>query len=267
MIPAGCAVAEATAVAAAWAGWWLIVSFSVCADMSSNLALVRVAYIPAFLVCERHVFLMDSSALLANTAIANVEASLAFTLANKLVDGMLSMDQRPWILAVMCLVFLSLIKTAASSFLGRNAFADMGNQVLILSLSRLVLLQASFHEYLDDCMKHSSDIPKWLQIRFSAASASSPLFEYIRRFLEIAFVVVVLSAIAKLLTTSQAIQQQLGTLMVNMQRIFAETVAAIVTDPQIKMLIVLWGLCILPSISKKIGEFKTASSSASFFLV
>ena len=105
-----------------------------------------------------------------------------------------------------------------------------------------------------------------MQIRISTVTASSSLFEYVRRFLEIAFVVVILSACVKLLsrTTLAAMTaaQQMSTLMVNMQRIFAETVAGIITDPEIKKLIVLWGLCILPSISSTIGEFKKLSASS-----
>lgn len=106
-----------------------------------------------------------------------------------------------------------------------------------------------------------------MQIRINAVTASSPLFEYVRRFLEIAFIVVILSACVKLMssTTLAAVTavQQMSTLMVNMQRIFAETVAGIITDPEIKKLIVLWGLCILPSISSTIGEFKKLSAALS----
>lgn len=115
------------------------------------------------------------------------------------------------------------------------------------------------------------------QIRLSAASATSPLFEYVRRFTEIAFVVAMLSASVKILSSRKEAMsitavQHISTLMVNMQRIFAETVAGIVTDPGIRKLIVLWGLCILPSISRRISDFKKLSASSNgqknqFFLM
>lgn len=107
-----------------------------------------------------------------------------------------------------------------------------------------------------------------MQIRISTANASSPLVEYLRRFLEITFVVVALYAIVKILPTlarspspsgsssgsaaaaSSIASRQLGTLMINMQRTFAETVAGLITDPEIRRLIVLWGACIMPSISR-----------------
>lgn len=81
------------------------------------------------------------------------------------------------------------------------------------------------------------------------------------------FVVVVLYAIVKFIpvlgnkrvgTSSfdmgSIASRQLSTLMVNMQRTFAETVTGIVADPELRRLIVLWGVCILPSISKVLGR-------------
>jgi hypothetical protein len=44
-----------------------------------------------------------------------------------------------------------------------------------------------------------------------------------------------------------------------MQRTFAETVASIVIDPELRRLIVLWGICILPSISAVLGKFKSSA--------
>lgn len=38
------------------------------------------------------------------------------------------------------------------------------------------------------------------------------------------------------------------------QRTFAETVASIIMDPELRRLIVFWGICILPSISRILGR-------------
>lgn len=106
-----------------------------------------------------------------------------------------------------------------------------------------------------------------MQVRISTAGSTSPLFEYLRRFLEITFVVVVLYTIVKFIPVlrnkrvgsssydmESIASRQLSTLMVNMQRTFAETVTSVVADPELRKLIVLWGICILPSISKVLGR-------------
>jgi hypothetical protein len=58
---------------------------------------------------------------------------------------------------------------------------------------------------------------------------------------------------------------QISTLMINMQRTFAETVAGIIVDPEIRRLIVLWGLCILPSISRILGRYVYIAICIHFF--
>lgn len=113
-----------------------------------------------------------------------------------------------------------------------------------------------------------------LQIRVSTATSSSPLLECLRRFLEITFIVVILYAVVKILPSSSSssspsssaqataasmASRQLSTLMINMQRTFAETVASIIVDPEIRKLIVLWGVCILPTIAGVIGRFRSSS--------
>ena len=120
-------------------------------------------------------------------------------------------------------------------------------------------------------MKYDSNVRRPWQIRISAANASSPLFEYIRRFLEITFIVVVLYSVVKIIPVMSAggsssqstsggddagsvASRQLSTLMINMQRTFAETVAGIIVDPEIRRLVVLWGMCMLPSISRILGR-------------
>lgn len=87
--------------------------------------------------------------------------------------------------------------------------------------------------------------------------------------MEITFVVVLLYAIVKVIPSLNSrgvvgsgggsdagsiATRQLSTLMVNMQRTFAETVANIVVDPELRRLVVLWGACILPSISRVLGR-------------
>lgn len=74
-----------------------------------------------------------------------------------------------------------------------------------------------------------SVVSKKAQIRISTATSTSPLFEYMRRFLEITFIVVVLYAVVKVIpnlgggSSSQksgagnVASRQLSSLMVNMQ--------------------------------------------------
>lgn len=80
--------------------------------------------------------------LLANSAVANVEAAMTFTLATKFVDGMLALEQKPWVLGSMCLIVLSVVK---SSKQGR-----MGSQILMLAFSRLLLLQVCENQCVRD---------------------------------------------------------------------------------------------------------------------
>ncbi len=67
----------------------------------------------------------------ANSLASNVEASLSFTLATSLVDAMLSLNQKPWVLASLLFIVLSVFKN------GENIIA----QVLLLALSRLFVYQ------------------------------------------------------------------------------------------------------------------------------
>lgn len=171
-----------------------------------------------------------------NSLVANVEATLTFTLASKLVDMMLVLQKggggassssssgggattAAWILGAVCLMVLSVTSESSSSD-SSGATKDMVamlNQTLVLAFSRIVLLQ----------------------IRVSTATASSPLFEYVRRFLEITFIVVFLYAVVKVIPQMAAsssrggaaaaadagsvASRQLSTLMINMQRTFAGT--------------------------------------------
>lgn len=79
------------------------------------------------------------------------------------------------------------------------------------------------------------------QVRISTATSTSPVFEYLRRFLEITFVVVVLYAIVKVIPTlrsassagggggtdmSSIASRQLSTLMINMQVGARRTISA-----------------------------------------
>jgi hypothetical protein len=108
------------------------------------------------------------------------------------------------------------------------------------------------------------------------ASINTTVFTYAQRLLEIMFVVSMLSCILTvvfpMLMPGMALGQgtaesspgsvfsgslanrQLNSLMVNMQRTFAETVASFVTDVQTRKMIVLLGLCMLPSISSVVSS-------------
>jgi hypothetical protein len=89
-------------------------------------------------------------------------------------------------------------------------------------------------------------------------AVSEPVFDYVRRFMEIAFVVVLLFAVVRIFSgfarTGSGMNYWVITqnqqLVTNMQRVFADTVS---------------GICILPSISDTISDFKkelSASNSA-----
>jgi hypothetical protein len=232
-----------------------------------------------------------------DSLVSNVEATLTFTLASKLVDITISLQQQQqqgvasstsaagtWILGAICLMVLSITSTWQqdrdqvdnnnSSLAAAQDLVSMLNQTLVLAFSRIVLLQVVHNTTLFSFVCVAPNFlffVTFLQIRISTASSTSPLLEYIRRFLEITFVVVVLYAIIKVLpkdptppavgqeTAASVASKQIGTLMINMQRTFAETVANIITDPEIRRLIVLWGACILPSIAGVIGRFRSSS--------
>jgi hypothetical protein len=242
----------------------------------------------------------EAAPLLLNSIVANVEATLTFTLASKLVDMTLSLQQQQggnnnnnssssssntnatWILGAICLMVLSISSTWRKNdnqdggqdegedvSAAQQDLISMLNQTLVLAFSKIVLLQASLSSvssYCKSILINLYCIRIHVQIRINTANASSPLVEYLRRFLEITFVVVALYAIVKILpalkrsSSSQSsgsgaaatsiASRQLGTLIINMQRTFAETVAGLITDPEIRRLIVLWGACILPTISR-----------------
>lgn len=102
--------------------------------------------------------------LLLNSIIANVEATLTFTLASKLVDMTLSLQQQQsgsstsnasntnatWILGALCLMVLSISSTWKSSSsddqeadvsAAQQDLISMLNQTLVLAFSRIVLMQ------------------------------------------------------------------------------------------------------------------------------
>ena len=104
-------------------------------------------------------------------------------------------------------------------------------------------------------------------------AVSEPVFDYVRRFMEIAFVVVLLFAIVRIFSgfarTGSGMNYWVVTqnqqLVTNMQRVFADTVASTLSDQGMKRVIVFSGICILPSISDMISDFKkefSASNSA-----
>ncbi len=105
---------------------------------------------------------VGSGFVMATSLASNVEATLAFTLASKLVDMMLALQQgssssssgtvgTAWILGAMCLMIISVSgswtedrnKKPSSSSAG-NDLASMLNQMLVLAFSRIVLLQVFF---------------------------------------------------------------------------------------------------------------------------
>ena len=104
----------------------------------------------------------SSSPSIVNSLAANVEATLTFTLASKLVDILLALQQggstnnasstaaaTTWMLGAVCLMVLSVSaspsSSASSQWLTSPAARDLAamlNQTLVLALSRVVLLQA-----------------------------------------------------------------------------------------------------------------------------
>lgn len=131
---------------------------------------------------------------------------------------------------------------------------DISNHVMVLSLSRLAMQQVRLSKFSVD-----PNIP------FHVAT-----FQYTQRIIEITFIgVLVSSCLTTLLPALQAmvenrmagtgstaaaptnslVGKQLNSLIVNMQRTFADTVASVFPDVQTRKMVVLLGLCILPSIS------------------
>lgn len=163
---------------------------------------------------------------------------------------------------------------------------DISNHVMVLSLSRLAMQQVRLSKFSVD-----PNMP------FDVAT-----FQYVQRIIEITFIgILVSSCLTTLLPALQAIaeskmmkgggggggaaaaataaspspsdslvQRQLNSLIVNMQRTFADTITSAIPDVQTRKMVVLLGLCILPSISslvtgqgdsaevlstKRVGEF------------
>jgi hypothetical protein len=124
-----------------------------------------------------------------------------------------------------------------------------------------------------------------------SSSVASVVFDYVQKILEIMFIATVLSCILAVAlprlraatgcgaaqgsssSSSSVLPQissmfsgsianrQLNSLMVNMQRTFAETVSSVVVDIQARKLIVLLGLCMLPTIAKAVMGGSDSDSS------
>lgn len=143
----------------------------------------------------------------------------------------------------------------------RKDMKDIASHVLLLAFSRMAMQQIRLKTLMLD----------------PSASVESTVFNYAQRILEIMFVVTILSCVLTIvfpmmmmLPSSSAAgktnggssssvfsgalaNRQLNSLMVNMQRTFAETVASFVNDAQTRKMIVLLGLCMLPSISSVVS--------------
>lgn len=98
---------------------------------------------------------------LANSLAANVEATLTFSLASRLVDMLLALQMSSssssassysiaWMLAAMCLMILSFTSSASKALQGDTATSaaqdliSMLNQTLVLAFSRVVMMQARY---------------------------------------------------------------------------------------------------------------------------
>lgn len=113
------------------------------------------------------------------------------------------------------------------------------------------------------------------QINFAPVAASEPLFNYVRRFLEICFIVAMLFAFIKIFSSSfmegnqkkmvafKWLASQNQQLVTNMQRVFADTVSSTISDPGIKSVVSFFGICILPSISDAISTYRKEAMSSS----
>jgi hypothetical protein len=148
---------------------------------------------------------------------------------------------------------------------------DIAGHVLLLAFSRIVMQQFSIPAVTPE----------------EVTSNDAVVFSYAQTILELLSLVTVLScilaAVLPILLPSLPQQsqptafsgslanKQLNSLMVNMQRMFAETVASFVTDVQTRKLVVLLGLCMLPSISAVVSgssshKVMDIRSIESFFL-
>jgi hypothetical protein len=108
-------------------------------------------------------------------------------------------------------------------------------------------------------------------------STDASVFDYAQMLVELMFIVTVLSSIlvavlpfflSEGMFSGSLANSQLNSLMVNMQRTFADTVTSFVTDVQTRKLIVLLGLCMLPSISSAVSgsQQKVFATIKSLFL-
>ncbi len=166
------------------------------------------------------------------------------------------------------------------SFLSKGLM-DISSHVMVLSFSRLAMQQVRLSQF-------NVDPNTCLQL---------VVFQYTQRILEITFIGILLSScmttmipvlkamaqhkVAAAMSASKGgggdggsedspVERQLNSLIVNMQRTFAEAVTLVIPDIQTRKMVVLLGLCILPTISsmasgrsnpeqllsaKKVGEF------------
>lgn len=232
------------------------------------------------------------------SAAANVESTLAFTLSSKLVEiagnlrgvGAQGRDPRDSTL-FLCIgiLFLSAAPMFLSSQLpqahaGQRSQAGMlasaarvgrdmlslASEVLLLAFSRLVMQQVRLSKFVVD----------------PVTAVQAAVFQYAQRILEILFVGIVLacclttflptiekqrSALVQRVQTGHLVGKQLNSVVLNIQRTFADTVASIIPDTQTRRMVVLLGLCMLPSIASVVSDSSGSSVSIqkieSFFLL
>ena len=169
----------------------------------------------------------------------------------------------------------ALVHLTPPTFVSKG-LVDISSHVMVLSFSRLAMQQVRLSQF-------NIDPNTCLQM---------VVFQYTQRILEITFIGILLSSCITTLIpalktmaqnkmaahlgsagrpgTDSSVESQLNSLIVNMQRTFAEAVTLVIPDVQTRKMVVLLGLCILPTISsvasgrsnpeqlfsmKRLGEF------------
>lgn len=224
-------------------------------------------------------------------AAANVESTLAFMLSSKIVEivgdlrGSQGSDPRDSTL-FLCIgilflsaapVFLSAPspptagrKTgmlASAARVGRDMLS-LASEVLLLAFSRLVMQQVRLSKFVVD----------------PVTAVQAAVFQYAQRIAEILFVGIVLACslttflptiekqrggIVQRVQTGPLLGKQLNSVVLNIQRTFADTVASIIPDVQTRRMVVLLGLCMLPSIASVVSGSSSISMQQieAFFLL
>jgi hypothetical protein len=203
--------------------------------------------------------------MIVDSVAANVESTLAFTLSIKIVNMITSIQRSgggsvqasaldtTTMICVGVLLFatVSIISSSSAQAVSQSSrvrrtskltipvamrkdMRDIASHVLLLAFSRIAMQQININAFLMD----------------PSSSVDSSVFDYVQKILEIMFVATGLSSILTAVVpafmessmggrftgifSGSLANKQLNSLMVNIQRTFAETVSSVITDVQVR---------------------------------